>query len=106
MNELFKDSYCLLVSVDLDEYSKSENINRSSNFYKELCNIINGDRIILYPLDDRQSFIIRYSLEEIEIMDNEELTYVLYQILACLDSFGQTEIISIIDDKVQVYELN
>ena len=106
MNELFKDSYCLLVSVDLDEYIKNENIDRSSNFYKELCSIVDKDRIILCTEDDKQSFIIRYSLEEVEIMDNEELTYVLYQILACLDSFGQTEITSIIDDEIQVYELN
>ena len=111
MENVFKDTYCIIVSAERPEFSKEINARRSSALLEKLLDIVQWDGQVIpsegkYKNSIEQSYTIVYSLDDINNTPKDVLFDIMHSILLCADYFDQEAIMTVVNGEATIYTLD
>ena len=108
---VFKDTYCIIVSAERLEFSKEINARRSLALLEKLLDIVQWDGQVIpsegkYKNSIEQSYTIIYSLNDLGNESEDTVINLMHNILLCAEYFNQESIMTVIDGEATIYELD
>ena len=111
MKDVFKDTYCIILSVERLELNRESNAKLSSILLEKLINIVQWDGQVIpseskYKDSIEQSYTIIYPLNDFKQKSDDSILATMYSVLMCADSFNANTITTVVNGEATVYELD